>query len=86
MYIICWREVLAGVVCGLLIWLPLAILREISSRVELICDAKSRPCQEMVPKQKTASSELKVIMLLKVTAMESALINVASPTRRVSCR
>jgi hypothetical protein len=35
--------------------------------------------QEMVPKQKTAP-RLKVIMLLKVTAMESALINVAPPT------
>jgi hypothetical protein len=41
--------------------------------------------QEIVPKQKTAP-RLKVIMLLKVTAMESTLINVAPPTWRASCR
>lgn len=35
--------------------------------------------QEMLPKQKIASG-LKVIMLLKVTSMESVFINVAPPT------
>jgi hypothetical protein len=38
----------------------------------------------MFLKQKTAPG-LKVIMLLKVTAMESVLINVAPPTWRASC-
>jgi hypothetical protein len=41
--------------------------------------------QEMVLKQKTVLG-LKVIMLLKVTAMESALINVAPPTWLASCQ
>jgi hypothetical protein len=41
--------------------------------------------QKMVPKQKTAPG-LKVIMLLKVTDMESALFNVAAPTWRASCQ
>jgi hypothetical protein len=41
--------------------------------------------KEMVPKQKTAPG-LKVIMHLKVTAMKSALINVAPPIWHASCR
>jgi hypothetical protein len=41
--------------------------------------------QEMVPKQKTAPG-LKVILLLKTTAMESALIDDAPPTWHASCR
>jgi hypothetical protein len=41
--------------------------------------------QEIVPKQKIASG-LKVIMVLKVTTMESSFINVAPPTWRATCR
>jgi hypothetical protein len=41
--------------------------------------------QEMVLKQKTAP-RLKVILLLKTTAMESALIDDTLPTWRASCR
>jgi hypothetical protein len=41
--------------------------------------------QEMVPKQKTAP-RLKVILLLKMTTMYSALIDDAPPTWRASCR
>jgi hypothetical protein len=41
--------------------------------------------QEMVPKQKTAP-RLKVILLLKMMAMESALIDDTPPTWRASCQ
>jgi hypothetical protein len=41
--------------------------------------------QEMVPKQKI-SLGLKVVMALKVTAMELAFIKVAPPTWHASCR
>jgi hypothetical protein len=50
------------------------------------CRVPSWPAmQETIPNQKTAP-RLKVIMLLKVTATELALINVAPPTWRTNCR
>jgi hypothetical protein len=50
------------------------------------CRVPATPAtKEMVPKQKIASG-LKVILLLKTTTMELALIDDAPPTRCASCR
>jgi hypothetical protein len=58
----------------------------LSGEVAMRCRVPSTSAmQEMVPKQKTTPG-LKVIMLLKTTAMEPALIDDAPPTWRASCR
>jgi hypothetical protein len=67
---------------------PLGIPEEVFFLDEVAMQCRvpsSSATQEMVPKQKTALG-LKVILFLKMMAMESALINDTPPTWRASCQ